>query len=376
MVVSSRNFRLAIGYQLLVACGAAKTQESSPVAEPRGGESAPAPNKSEKPQVFEAVASAADVVAPWVRPERSSHLAVPVPKGRARERWRLPLESSVDPAFVLAAGTRILVQGRPKGAPTARQSPFVLLDAQGRKIASDLISGDLVRLEPAAGKFYGIGGSEPPSAWQLSDGSHAPDKLGTDDARSVQGALGGRAATHDGIYVYIQPSGVEIDARAAGRHRTVVEPPVEPLDGAIDDEANLHLLVRQDKELALWTTALSGGSIGRVRIGPLRRDRASVPPIVGAAVRVVVLDDRLVAFGRDGRLLWERKGALTGGATLTSDDRLLVASDAKVLAIDPSGRATEVATAPKEVFVTAPIVTGGGLLVVASGAALHAYAFE
>ena len=93
-------------------------------------------------------------------------------------------------------------------------------------------------------------------------------------------------------------------------------------------------------------------------------------------MRVVVLDDRLVAIGRDGRALWERKGALTGGATLTSDDRLLVATDAKVLAIDPAGRATEIASAPREVFLTPPILTGRGLLVVASGSSVHAYAFE
>ena len=62
--------------------------------------------------------------------------------------------------------------------------------------------------------------------------------------------------------------------------------------------------------------------------------------------------------------------------TLTSDDRLVVATDAKVLAIDPSGRTIELAAAPKEIFLTPPIITGGGLLLVASGSALHAYAFE
>ena len=90
---------------------------------------------------------------------------------------------------------------------------------------------------------------------------------------------------------------------------------------------------------------------------------------MGKVVRVLVLDDRLVAIAPDGKTLWERKGALTGGVTITADDRLLVASDAKVLAIDPAGHATEIVSAPKEIFLTPPIVTGAGLLVVASGSA-------
>jgi hypothetical protein len=47
-----------------------------------------------------------------------------------------------------------------------------------------------------------------------------------------------------------------------------------------------------------------------------------------------------------------------------------------VLAIDPSGRASEVGSAPKEVFLTPPMRSGSGLVLVASGSALHAYAFE
>ncbi|MEA2747812.1 MAG: hypothetical protein QOI41_1955 [Myxococcales bacterium] len=375
----------------LTGCGGARPPSASPAPDgspaPTASSSSPSkPSAGEAPEPFEAIASATDVVAPWVRPERSSRLAVPRPSGRTRERWTFAFDSKLDPkldpVFVVSAGTRIVVQGRPFGSPATRQSAFVLLDTRGHRIAGDLLAGDLVRLEPAAGKFYGIGGSEMPTAFQLSDGSRGPDKLGPDDPRGVQGSLAVRAATHGATHVFIQEAGVEIDDRAAGRQRTVAEPPVVPLDGAIDDDGNLHLLVRQgaasgqSSDLALWTTPLGVGSIGRIRIGPLRRDRAAVPPIVGKSIRVVVLDDRLLAIAPDGKTLWERKGALTGGATLTADDRLLVASDGKVLAIDPSGRATEVASASKEIFLTPPIVTGTGLLLVASGNALHAYGFE
>lgn len=371
----------ALGLSACGGPGGGAPPSTSPSEPSRASTGAPAaPQRREAPEPFEAVASPADVVAPFVRPERSSRLAVALPKGRARERWSFAfdprLDPKLDPAFVVSAGTRIVVQGRPFGAPSARQSAFVLLDTRGHRIAGGLLDGDLVRLEPAAGKFYGVGGSGSPSAWQLADGAHGADKLGPGDPRSVQGSLAVTAATHGETHVFTQEAGVEIDDRAAGRQRTVAEPPVVPLDGSIDDDGNLQLLVRSGTELALWTTPLGVGSTGRIRIGPLRRDRSTVPPLAGKAMRVLVLDDRLLAIAPDGKTLWERKGALTGGATLTADDRLLVASDAKIVAIDTAGRVSEIASAPREIFVTPPVVTGAGLVLVATGTALHAYAFE
>lgn len=383
MVVLSRNGWPAaiVGpLLLLVACGATPphVQEATPATASgsRAPEQAAVAAKTPAPEPYVAVASTSDVVAPFVRPERSSRLAVPLPKGRARERWSAALDPKLDPVFVLCAGTRIVVQGRAAGPPTSRVGPFALLDTNGRRIQTGFFGGDLVHLRPTAGIFFGVGATESASAHTLAAGTLVPDALRGADLHDLRGPNATSVVSHEGTRVTVQPSGVEIEPVGGGAPRTVVEPPVEALDASIDDLANLHVLVRQDKDLALWTTPLAGGSVGRVRIGPLRRNRADTPPIVGGTLRVVVLDDRLVAYGRDGRLLWERKGALTGGATLTSDDRLLVASDAKILAIDPAGRATEIASAPKEVFLTAPILTANGLLVVASGSAVHAYAFE
>jgi hypothetical protein len=364
---------------LLVALASCGGPSAKTASSPSGDGASPAstlakPATPAPPERYEPGITPADVVAPFVRPERSSRLTMSLPKGKARERWTFPLDPKLDPAFIVTTGTRIVVQGRPKGPASKRQSPFVIVDTEGRRVGDDAFPGELVRLEPASGKLYGIGGTELPGAWLLADASFTNDKLGPEDPRTVQGALAVHAAAHDGAHVFLQASGVEVDV--GGRQRTVVEPPVQPLDCAIDDEGNLHLVVRQAGDLALWTTPLSGGSFGRIRLGPLRRDRADVPPILGKTVRVVLLDDRMIAVGRDGKTLWERKGALTGGATISEDDRLLVASDAKLLAIDPSGRAIELASVPKEVFLTPPIITGGGLVLVASGVSLHAWAFE
>ena len=364
---------------VLAACGGAPVKPTATPTEDAARappSRADTPPKPRVPEPYEPSPSPSDVIAPFVRPEHSSRLALPLPQGKARERWTFPLDPKLDPAFVLTTGTRIVVQGRATSAATGKQTPFVVLDTHGLRVASDLAPGEHLRLDPAEGKLFGIGGLESPSAWKLGDGSFSSDKLSADDPRSVSGPLAVRATEHQGTHVFSTRTSVEIDLRASKEQRTVVEPPVVPLDASIDDDGNLDIIVRQDRDLALWTTPLAGGSVGRIRLGPWRRDRADVPPILGKSVRVVVLDDRIIAVARDGKTLWERKGALTGGATITSDDRLLVASDAKVLAIEPSGRAIEIASAPKEVFLTPPILTASGLLLVASGATLHAYAFE
>jgi len=362
----------------VVGCGAAKPQDArSSVSEAPSAPASTTPAKAVLPEPYEPGANLADVIGPFVRPERSSRLAVPLPKGKPRERWTFALDPKLDPAFVVATGTRIVVQGKPKVSATKRESRFVVLDTYGRRVGDDLLVGELVRLEPATGKLRGVGVSELPAAWRLADATLSNDELG----RTVEGALASRGAFHEGVQVLLQSGRVEIyipssSPRGAGLQRTVVEPPVKPLDCAIDDDANLHIIVRQGTDLALWSTPLAGGSVGRIRLGPLQRDHSDVPPILGGAVRVIVLDDRIIAVARDGQKSWERKGALTGGATITSDDRLLVATDAKILTIDPSGRASELASAPGEIFLTPPILTGSGLLLVASGSMLHAYAFE
>ncbi|MDB4936429.1 MAG: hypothetical protein JWP87_3401, partial [Labilithrix sp.] len=139
-----------VGAAIVIAgCGGNPAREAGTAARAEGGGGAKEPaaaRVSEKPLPFEAVATPLDVVAPWVRPERSSRLAMARPSGKAREQWSLPLDPKLDPAFVVTAGTRIVVQGRAK--PDREHAgfvhaPFVLLDTNGRKIASDDLGGEV-----------------------------------------------------------------------------------------------------------------------------------------------------------------------------------------------------------------------------------------
>jgi len=114
-------------------------------------------------------------------------------------------------------------------------------------------------------------------------------------------------------------------------------------------------------------------TIGRHKLGARRRSIG--PPVLGKSMRVVVLDTGIVAFGLDGKKLWEHRGVPTGGVSITSDDQVLVADGNKVLAIDRKGRTTELWSGADVVFVTPPVINAEGLLLVASSTSLHAIAF-
>ena len=109
---------IAVGAVVLSGCGGANGREAPSTAplEPSSRAPAKAPAAREnvaEPEPFEPAASPSDVVAPFVRPERSSRLAVALPKGCARERWSVAfdpkLDPKLDPAFIVSAGTRIVV---------------------------------------------------------------------------------------------------------------------------------------------------------------------------------------------------------------------------------------------------------------------------
>ncbi len=302
----------------------------------------------EKPDPFRATGGPGDAVCAFVRPERSSHLDVAGPRGtHARATFRAPLDPALQPVFVLAAGNRVVVVGK---------SAWVAFDDHGRPV--------------------GNGKNEGASADVRIDRGGGAVASALDD-RVAKLDVSHKVAVH-GEHVAIVSQGSFRVLDRGGDPRAVVEGTFEGLGVAIDDAAVAHALVRTDTgELAIWSAPVTyGGSVGRKKLGRFRHDHADVPPILGRTMQVVVLDDRILAVAPDGKRLWERIGALTGGATMTADDRLLAASDATVIAIDVAGKVTKLVDEPRVVFVTPPILDVRGALLVASGQTLHGYSFD
>lgn len=332
---------LALG---LVACGSPKpskpavkeTKVAPPVEQPS---SIIVVKETAAPDPYVASPEkSTDAPVPYVRDERSSRLDLPAPKARGKEAWRAPLALGDAPpihaSFVLAAGNRAVVMGT---------DSWVLFDTKGVRIAGHEMDAPNIRIDRASGAVV------------------------PDDSRAADLPADSKVAAHDGLVVMVKNGGVFVGERN-------IEGVFEPFDLAIDEKGIANVLVKQKEDLALWTIPIaSNAAIGRHKIGPKRRSIG--PPILGPKTRVVVLDTGIIAFGLDGKKLWEQKGVPTGGVTITNDDQTLIADGNRVVAVDHKGKRLEIWSAPDLTLVTPPIINASGLLLVASGSFLHGVAF-
>lgn len=318
-----------------VACGGHASQPNhvkAVVVSPEPVRPADSGSSHDEVDAFVATAGPGDAPTQYVRDERSSRLAVPVPRGHGREEWTAPL--GLSPSFVLVAGNRYAVAGL---------DAWVLFDGRGRRVGAGK-SATSVRLDRASGAVV------------------------TDDARSADTPADAKVALHDGLAVMVRSGGVYIGERA-------IEGKLDALEVAIDESNLACVVVQQNNELSMWTIPIgANGGIGRYRI-PGRGGRVVAPPVLGKSVRVLVMDTGIIAFGLDGKRLWERPGVPTGGVTISSDDQVLIADKAKVVAVDSRGRATDLWAGKNVIYKTPPILTAMGVLLVASQQLLHAITF-
>lgn len=327
----------------LGACGT-KGPESRPQ---RDGPPFTLPREEKKPEPYVPAADPSAVTHRFVRAERSSRLAAALPPGKPHGAFTAALDPGTEPIAIFATGTRVVVHGKRR---------FAIFDTKGVRVGTGPSTDAPAWLVPADGAYR-------------VDGPNGATSRGLESAQpmaSLTPSSGRELATHDGITVSLETGSIAIG------DRTISTGGVEAVDAAIDDEAVAHVLVRQAHELSLWTTPLAGGSIGRTKIPSMPGERTIAPPIAGKQLRAVAFGDRIVGLARDGKVVFARHGRIAG-ATITEDDKLLVADGKSVVAIDSGGHATELVTGAA--FVTAPVLSAKGLLLVASATALHAYAF-
>ncbi len=326
--------KLAVGMGLAVACGSAPRPNN--VKEKTVAAEEPKPSSvttsREEVEAFTPTSGPGDAPTPYVRDERSSRLAAPLPRGRAKEEWSAP--HGIKPSFVLVAGNRYAVTGA---------DAWVLFDGRGNRVDGGKKEAN-VRLDRASGAII------------------------NDDSRAIDLPPDAKVAVRNGLAVMVKSGAVYIGERA-------IEGKFEAFDVAIDESDVACVAVQQKNELSLWTVPIaSSAGIGRQRIGG-RAHRVLAPPVLGKNLRVLVLDTGIVALGLDGKRVWERKRVPTGGVTITSDDHVLIADNAKVIAVDPRGKTKDLWVGKDVIILTPPVVTATGSLLVASSELLHVISF-
>jgi hypothetical protein len=359
---------------------------------------------------------------PFVNPRRNSRLAVPLPAGT----WSVAGEATWDrdfrPRHVLHFGDRTLVQG---------EASWRLLDAAGREIAwGNRYAGD-VYLNAEAGTYLLADSIGSISIRRLSDGREtvaARLNFGDVYARGLLAMRGGRllaASTEHELHVHsdfrpehsilevcevfdpprVEPESLPVTSQpvadlyfktltlpaAVGgdtvtvatedtifttdwdlRIRSVLAGEFTPTALSVDELGRAHLVVAAGRRRELWRVAPDGTRHFATEI-PAEAAEISVPPLIAHDHRVfVVADGAVFAYSAEGRLVREHRptGELAG-ATVTADDRLLMAAGARVSAVDAEGRERVLFECPDGQIFAPPILTADGEMLVATRERLH-----
>ncbi|HKG92801.1 MAG TPA: hypothetical protein VKA84_12945 [Gemmatimonadaceae bacterium] len=355
--------------------------------------------------------------------ERNSRLAGALPAGGAwRVRWTHDVSQGVLPAWVLTAGTRIVVQG---------EGMWELLDTDGGRIRTGVFAAEAIALDPERALFYAVGTGSEIVARNLADGEkafyfaltfgkkyarqylarpdgrfialsveqvidpHAPGAPNTSmvetvtlPERPVVDSMSGHASAPVSGHLFHQSvvlaGAVRGGAVAVATENRLTYADIQlkirrhfsgefvPVSLSLDEGGRAYMLVNAGGRRALWVVTPAGERAAAAELPDEAREAAH-PPIVGYDHTVYVLGaDRVYAYAPDGSPRWQSApGARPAGAAVTADDRLLASVGSRLVAFAPGGEPAVLHEFPGEQLRTAPVMTAAGEILVASRGKLY-----
>lgn len=355
----------------------------------------------------------------------NSQLTRPLPAGGWTVRARAGLQPAVRPVAVLTVGERIVVEGA---------GPWRLFDFELRPLAQGFSVAGCTTLDSAGGRVLFTDELALMRSARLSDGGGdraVPLAFGREFRRTFVSARGSRllaAGTERTINPHEahEPDTVAVEVRelgdpvvadddglvmtsqtvgslerksaalvlAAALHGDTLLAALEnrfliagpdlkvlaefagaflPAHLSVDDLGRAHVLVTDEGGPRLWVLTAQGERTLSAGL-PVADVRSTLgPPVIGFDRRIfVTTPDVVLAYSPEGRKLWEhRPTGRIAGATVTTDDQLLVAAGNELSALDAEGRRRVLAEFPGESLRTAPVLSAGGDLLVATDAALY-----
>jgi hypothetical protein len=178
-----------------------------------------------------------------------------------------------------------------------------------------------------------------------------------------------QAAMHQDTLVIATPGKVEM----ADLDLTILatyEGAFTPLAMSLDETGRIYLVVQieedeQARRYALWVLSSAGQRL--VEVDLPAQDRYT-PPIVGYDHHIYLAHgDSLHALSPEGEHLWTKYGGgLIAGAVATADHRVLVAGGGWLSAFDAAGERTMVFMHDGASWVTPPVLTEHGDILIAT----------
>ena len=336
-------------------------------------------------------------------------------------RWKTELRSGLEPYSVLAAGDRIVVHG---------PSLWMLLDTDGRTVASGPLGSSEIFMDPAHAMFFGANVAGLITGYKLSNGKSVFDISLNYGGKYERQLL----ARHDrmllavGVKQDVDPHGpppeessIEVlnlgdpaaprswdqeggpqpvnDLKAAARNMkaaltddgvtlatrnrvflanwnldllSAFTGDFSPVEIALDEAGNIYLTVARPGHQSLWLVTPQGELVYSFDLPP-GVDLSGLPAVIGYDHTAYLLSGRqILSIATDGKLNWIRttEGVISG-AVATYDDLLLVSEGDSLTAWDAQGQRRVLYRFTGEQLAAAPALIGDGDLLLATQTRLY-----
>ncbi len=352
---------------------------------------------------------------------QTSRAPRPLPKGAWALQWKADLDPAFTPTFAMEGKDRILVQsgewrlfdraGKPIARNRAGAAPmtidthigmFYYTDADSYLRACRLTTGEpFFKYLPAYGDAFTriqIARYRTRMAVVGTERALDPHRVRNPERSLIEvNELGLPPKVDDlGFLTSLVPVGVmriqnpqmvaaSSDTMIAGatqgalyivdwnvQLKAVLESALTPQSLSIDEAQRIYLLGSAGATVSLWLLKADGSRLYAFDLPP-NSELPNTPPIVGYDHTAYLLSGhRIFAVGSSGKQLWTatapRKPA---GAVVTPNGLLIVTEGSEVVAYDAKGARTVLFHG--DAFLTPPLPTAAGELVVASKTAVFSY---
>ena len=146
-----------------------------------------------------------------------------------------------------------------------------------------------------------------------------------------------------------------------------------PVTLSLDESGRIYMtVINSENKLALWVVSPEGELLVDTKI-PVEDKQNLVPPIVAYDHSIfLVFNDRVFSYTEDGKLRWQTfTTGETGGAVVTSDNKLLLSEGEYIMQIDESGERQFIFQFPGERLTTPPIVNVNNEIIAATESSIY-----
>lgn len=142
----------------------------------------------------------------------------------------------------------------------------------------------------------------------------------------------------------------------------------KPVTLSLDESGRIYLtVINSENKLALWVISQQGELLVDREI-PVGQQINSIPPVIGFNHEIfLVFNDRVFSYNEDGKLRWQTlTDGKTGGAIVTSDNKLLLSEGSIITQLDETGERQFIFQFPGEILTTPPVITSQNEIAVAT----------